>query len=443
MQDFTKEISRREMARFLIPLMFVELFGQLAGIANTAIISRFSTLEAVVCVSACRIYPIMQSYLVGTTATGFGVYVTRYIGKRDPDQLRGAVRLALIGAGVLTLAGLGLLLILRPLLTLSNVPADIHTQAKGYLLWLFAGSGALAFHNLFLGILYGLGDSTFAGLMSAANVFLQPSMTFLFLRKMELGAQAMPIATQTTRLLLAILMLAYLLRRYPQLFGGHQRLSGKDWAELWHCGLSKSAMLSFIWFGTFMLQRQVNRMPDAQIAAYMYAFMAEDMFLIPVYACSQATPAILAQNVGAGKDRLVRKYFWRLLRLAWLFCLALVGLVWLCAPGCVRLLAGSAADEQIVHYTVRWLHVMVLAFPAVAVYVIGRMGLQAVKKYRNMWMFGAMEGVLRTTLAVFVVAGAGFDAAIGTFFVLYMCNGIGMGLCCRFALRPRGAADGE
>lgn len=436
-RDFTTEISHREMVSFLLPILFVKFFEQAAGMANTAVMSRLLSPEVMVCVSACRIYPTMQNNLIGATATGFGIYVTRYIGRHDSDRLQKAVREALTGAAVLALAGGGLLFLLEPLMDLVNIPADIRGQAHGYLFWLFAGSGALVFQNLFLSMLYGLGESAFAGGAAAVGVVLQPFLTSFFVRGMGLEVKAVPVALMTNRLILTAIMLVYLLWKYRQLFSGKRMEmgTGKVWKALWGCGFSRAVMLTIVWCGSFMIQREVNQMPDTYISAYMYAVLAEDFFLVPIYACEQAAAYILAQNVGAGKASLVRRYYWRLNRLSWLFCGALVGIIWLWAPAFVRLVTGAAAAEEVVACASRWLKICVFAFPALSVDQIGRMNLQAVGAYRNMWILGILEGVLRAFLAVFVISGSGFDALIGSFFCVFLWNGTAIGISCLLALK--------
>lgn len=446
MRDFTKDISHKEMASFLMPILFVKLFEQILGIANTAIVSYLLDPQAIVCISACRVYPMLQKNLIGMTATGFGVYVTRYIGMHDPGRLQKSVTEALTGAGVLAFIGIGLLSVLNPFLALANIPPDIYGQAYEYLLWLFIGSGALVFQNLFLSMLYGLGESAFAGGVSAFGVFLQPVLTFLFVKGAGLEIQAVPIALMVNRLILAAIMLAYLLYKYRHLFGGHGLPSAslKAWRELWGCGFSRAVMLTIVWCGTFMIQREVNQMADTYISAYMYAVLVEDLFLVPVYTCEQAASYILAQNVGAGKADLVKRYYWRLNRLSWKFCAALIGIVWLFAPACVRLVAGPQTAEEVIICASRWLRICVLAFPALSIDQIGRMNLQAVGAYRMMWLLGIMEGVLRMALAVFVIAGSGFYSLIGAFFCIFICNGTAIGICCQVAMKrlERGRLDG-
>lgn len=442
MKDFTKEINRKEMASFLLPIFFVKLFEQVLGITNTAIVSHLLDPQVMVCISACRIYPSIQKNLIGMTATGFGVYVTRYIGRQDPDRLRQAVGQALFGGAALALAGFCLLSVREALLALANIPADIYGQARDYLFWLFAGSGALVFQNLFLSMLYGLGESAFAGGVSAFGVILQPFLTFFFVKGAGLGIGAVPIALMANRLILAAVMLGYLLYKYPQLFGRTGPFSGTGtmWRELWGCGFSRAVMLTIVWCGTLMIQRKVNRMEDVYISAYMYAILVEDLFLVPVYTCEQAASYILAQNVGAGKADLVRKYHWRMNCLSWKFCLLLLPVVWLFGLECIRLVAGQAPEEAVA-CTGRWLRICVFAFPALSADQIGRMSLQAMGAYRAMWALGIMEGILRTCLAVFVISD--FYTLIGAFVCIFLCNGTAIGWCSRRAIKRLEKGEGH
>lgn len=443
MKDFTKEINRREMASFLLPIFFIKLFEQVLGITNTAIVSHLLDPQVMVCISACRVYPAIQNNLMGMTATGFGVYVTRFIGKQDPDRLRQAVRQAVFGAAALTLAGICLLAARDALLTLANIPEEICGQAGEYLFWLFAGSGALVFQNLFLSMLYGLGESAFAGGVSSFGVILQPFLTFFFVKGAGLEISAVPAALMANRLILAAIMLGYLLYKYRQLFGrtGEPFGTGTMWRELWSCGLSRAVMLTIVWCGTLMIQRKVNLMQDAYISAYMYAILVEDLFLVPVYSCEQAASYILAQNVGAGKTELVWKYYWRLNRLSWKFCLLLIPVIWIFGSGCVRLVAGQAPEEVVV-CAGQWLRICVFAFSFLSIDQIGRMSLQAVGAYRTMWALGILEGVVRAGLAVFVISD--FHTLIGAFVCIFLCNGTAIGVCSYRAIKrlEKGAADG-
>lgn len=432
MRDFTKEIGRREMTVFLMPLIFVKLFEVLSGTFNTMIVNRLLSADVITCISACRVYPMLQNYLLGITAAGFGLYVTRYIGGQNPEEIRKAVAQALLGCCVLSAVGSGLLLALEPLLSLVNVPADIHGQAKDYLFWLFAGSAVLVFQNFFFSLLYGMGESAFAGGVSAVGVVLQPFMTFLLVQYAGLQITAVPLAYLVNRLLLSLLMFGCLLWKYRSMFNG---LSGalSNQKELWSCGFSRSLMLLFIWFGTFLIQRNVNRMPAAHISAYMYAIMAEDLLLVPVFAVQEAASAILGQNVGAGNTVLVRKYFWRLNYICWWFCLVMLGIVWLTGPSYVRFIIGPAEDE-VFRLVVRWLRICAFGFAGLAIREIGRRTLQAIGAYRHMGFLGILEGILRMFLAVFVISGSNFDSLIASFFCLFVCMGAASAVCCHIAL---------
>lgn len=436
MRDFTKKISHREMTFFLLPIILVNIFQQISGIAGTVVMNRLLSPEVITTISACRIYPMLQRNLIGAAATGFGVYVTRYIGKNNREDLRKAITQALTGTALLTLASLCLLFVLNPLLGLVNIPADIFAQAKEYLRWLFAGTGALVFLNLFLGILYGLGESAFAGGVSSVGVILQPILTFFYVRNGDMEISADPIASMTNRLLQAVILLGYLLWKYKYLFGGPLRHETwvKECRALWKCGFSGALMFLFTWVGTLLIQRQVNLLSAADISAYMYAVLVEDMLLIPIWSVKDAGTYIIAQNAGAKKKEQLNYYFRRLCRQGFLFCLVIFAVIRLWAPECVRLIVGPDS-EAVIDKVCYWLRTCAFAFPALFMSQIGRVSLQAVGAYRTMSVLGIIEGALRILLALFVIAGRDFHALVWAFFSIFIIMGIASGIGVYVALK--------
>lgn len=435
-RDFTVNISGKEMAAFVAPLMFVKLFEQISGIVNTAVMSRILSTEVMTCISACRVYPQLQTTLIGMTATGFGLYVTRQIGSNDKIRQKQAVAQACTGAVILTLAGFVVLLVLKQLLDVAKIPDSLQVSAEEYLFWLFIGSGALAFQNLFFSIMYGLGESAFAGSVSAVGVVLQPSFTFLFSYTGKLGIRAVPLASMTCRLILSVVLLGYLLWRYRELFWDLPSISRNllPGRELLSCGFSRTVMMLIVWCGSFLIQRQVNQMPAASISAYMYAIVVEDFFLVPVYGVEQASSYILAQNAGSGNTMLLKRYYRRMVRQGLMVCAGVMAAVCFFAPAFVRFAAGDAGQEVLI-LADRWLQICKFAFPALTLSLIGRMFLQAVGSYRQMTVLGVMEGILRMAFAVFVMADSGFNAVIWSFFCIFWALGIAFGICCHFVLR--------
>ena len=433
MRDFTKETGGRELFSFLMPILMVKFFEILSGTLTPVIVNRFLSEEAITCISACRVYPALQGNLIGVTAAGFGVFVTRYVGKGLAEGQQRAVKTALTGAGVLALIGLGFMELPGFLLQAVCVPSGLSEMAGRYLFWLFAGSLPLVYQSLFLSIFYGLGESAFAGRVSMAGVVLQPVLTCLFILFFGMGVEAVPIASFVNRLLMAMFLSGHLMRRYRYLFQ-KTGFSLENVRELWNCGLSQGIMLTIIWIGTFLIQKEVNQMPQTHISAYMYAVVAEDFLLFPIYGCREAASAILAQCAGAGDVFLVRKYFYRFNRICLAVCVLVAGIIWFFGSAYVGLLLGFSGEE-VTRLTVRWLRICAFAFPALSLCELSRALLQAVGAYGYMEFLGVLNGLLRAALGMTVIAGAGFDALIGSFFCIFLLTGAGGGIGCCFALR--------
>lgn len=196
-------------------------------------------------------------------------------------------------------------------------------------------------------------------------------------------------------------------------------------------------MFTLVWCGTFMIQRQVNQMSAAHISGYMYAVLVEDLLLIPIWATKDAAAYIMAQNAGAGKVTQLRKYFWRLNRLEWLFCLIVWGVIWLWGPSVIRFVVGPASEE-VTSYVERWFQICMIGFPALSMDQIGGVSLQAMGAYRTMGFLGLLEGVLGIVLAVFVINGSGFDGIAGSYLCIFLSMGIAFGLSCHMVLKRMG-----
>lgn len=433
MRDFTKEIECGELFSFLLPILLVKFLEIFSNILSPVFVNRLLSPDAVTCLSACRVYSMLQSNLVGVTAAGFGVYVIRNIGGNSRTGQQEAMAQALTGAGVLALIGFLLLFMQDLLLMAARIPDHIGEQAKSYLFWLSAGAAALVCHSLFLSIVCGLGESAFAGRMSMMGVVLQPCLTYFLIRHMGLGIAAIPIADMLNRLIMAFGLLGRLWRKYTYLFG-RLAVSFENGWELWSCGLSHALMLTLVWLGTFMIQREINQMPGVYISAYLYATMTEDLLLFGVFGCREAASSVLAPSAGSGNAALVRRYFRRMNRIGWGFCLAAAGVIWIWGDRLVRLFLGNA-EEEVIRLTLRWLQICTFAFPGLSLGELSRPLLQAVGAYRFMWLLGVFNGLLRGGLAVLVIADSGFDALIGSFFCMFLAVGAAGGLCCRIALK--------
>lgn len=157
--DFTGACRPKALARFLIPLIAAELFQQIYGLINTAVVSRTLDGTALAVMGACGGLLAIRGRVLAGMFYGFGICLGTAVGSGDPRRLPAAFSAAL--RYTLILSGLGLLAALgvNGLMVLGNVPPQLRPAAVPYLVLSFAGAGATAAKLLMMVLLQAVGDT--------------------------------------------------------------------------------------------------------------------------------------------------------------------------------------------------------------------------------------------------------------------------------------------
>ena len=138
--DLTKGRPFRVMWRFCLPLFFGALVQQLYVVTDSLVAGRFIGEVALAAVG--NTYPITLLYqaLSFGAATGVSVVVSRHFGAGETNEVRAAIRTALLAVlalcAALTATGF---LGLDGLLLLMRTPEDALAQSRQYLLLYTAG----------------------------------------------------------------------------------------------------------------------------------------------------------------------------------------------------------------------------------------------------------------------------------------------------------------
>ena len=93
--DFTGAYSRTAFARFLLPLMAAELFQQIYGLINTAVVSWALDDTALAVMGACSGLLAVRGKVLAGMFYGFGICLGRAVGSGVPGRLSSAFSAAL------------------------------------------------------------------------------------------------------------------------------------------------------------------------------------------------------------------------------------------------------------------------------------------------------------------------------------------------------------
>lgn len=407
--DFTGACRPKALARFLIPLMAAELFQQVYGLINTAVVSRALDDTALAVMGACGGLLAIRGKVLAGMFYGFGICLGRAVGSGDPRRLPTAFSAAL--RYTLILSGLGLLAALgvNGLMALGNLPPQLRPAAAPYLILSFAGAGATAAKLLLMVLLQAVGDTGYFSALAVLGAVTNTALVVLFIGVWKGGVAWAALATVLTNALLALLLLRYVRRNRPRLLRtvGPREIPGTVWRGLLQNGGAKTVYFFLSALGALVLQRAVNTLSPRLIAAQAIALSLQAVLIAPQEELGTASGVITGQNVGAGNRENILACHRRLVRLFVLLGLAAAGLVWIAGRPLVGLVAGPGQPSEVTEAALLWLRLTVLVFP-VSFAILYRNALQAMGLYGGVVALGGMEVLCSAAAAWLLIPAFGY-----------------------------------
>lgn len=413
--DFTGAYSPRAFARFLVPLMAAELFQQVYGLINTAVVSHALDDTALAVMGACSGLLAVRGKVLAGMFYGFGICLGRAVG--SGDVRRRAVVFSAALRYTLALSALGMLAALgvNGLMDLGNIPPQLRPTAAPYLMLSFAGAGAVGAKLLLVVLLQAVGDTGYFSMLAVLGTLANTVLVVLFIGVLHGGIACAALATVLTNGLLALLLLGYLRRKWPELLqtaptGG---IPAAVWWNLLQNGGAKTLYFFLVALGTLVLQRGINTLAPQLIAAQALALSMQTLLIAPQGELGTASAVITGQNVGAGNRKNILAYHRRLVRLFVVLGLTAAALVWLAGPSLVRLVAGPEKSPEVTGAALDWLRITVLIFPF-SFAILYRNALQALAQYGGVVLLGMLEVLCSAVCAWVLIPRLGFaGSALG------------------------------
>lgn len=308
--DFTHGSIAGKMVHFAWPMIAGNLLQQLYNVTDTLIVGKFIGANALAAVgSSYALMTFITSVLLGLCLGSGAVFSMRY-GERNWAALRRDAAVAFILIAIIALViNVAAFLTVEPVLTLLMVPEEVRPLMRSYLLWIFAGIGAVFIYNYFASLLRAVGNSlpplVFLGIAAVINIGLD----LWFVVGLNWGVTGAAGATVIAQWLAAAGMALFVIRRKPEL-----KFKAEDicfnpaavkniFAESGLTCLQQSVMN----FGILMVQGLVNSFGATVMAAFAVAVKIESFAYMPLQDMGNAFATFAAQNYGAGKWERIRR----------------------------------------------------------------------------------------------------------------------------------------
>lgn len=443
MNDFTEEPNKKELTLFLLPIICSGIFQQIYSLVNTAVVSRHLSYEAVAVIGACSSYYSMQNYIFVGMTTGFGFYIYRCIGTKDPEKIRNSFWGAFFLNGLMAVVGIFLPFFSLLLMDLLDIPSGLRADAQKYLFFLFIGSGFWGLKNLLYCTIQGMGDTRFPGFVSIAGVVTHTFLTVFLIAGLQQGVESSAMAILLNNAFLSACLLIYLFFHNKNLFRwiSFLKIPANVWKELLKNGIVKSGMMSIIGIGALFMQKAVNGLSTELIAANSYANTINSVIMEPLSAYATASGIITGQNEGCHNLKNIQKYNRYLLRRDLLWCAFFILLNLSASPYIVRFLSGSGTSMNIIWAGALWLRICCFGYPVLCILVICRNALQSMGQYKILPVLGIMESLINMVMALFV-SRYGYSFVCFSVVLKWMVPGIAAGIWYRKCIKNRSQKGG-
>lgn len=344
---------------FALPLALSSMLQQLFNAADTAVVGRFASSQAMAAVgSNSSVINLVVALFVGLSV-GTNVVIASLIGRGRKDEIPTAVHTAVVVAlisGVLLLfVGIG---IARPILTLMNTPEDVLDLAVLYLRIYFLGMPFIMLYNFGAAILRSKGDSTRPVYALICGGVLNVLLNLLLVIVFHLHVIGVASATVTSNLVSSFLVMWFLLHEEDEF-----RLNPKNLQihrgylmQMICIGLPAGLQGVVFSLSNTVIQSGVNSFGASASAGSAAALNFEIIAYYIVNSFNQATVTFTSQNYAAGKYDRVKKVF----RLAILFTVIGAGtLDFLFIAGRHFTLSLFTTDPEVFKYAViRFTHIL-------------------------------------------------------------------------------------
>ena len=322
--DLLRGPLTRNLLRFTLPIALSSMVQQLFNAADTAVVGRFGSADALAAVGTNTETIALIVTLSAGLALGANVLLADRIGRGRAGELPAALRTALLLAAVLGAAGsVAGQFAAGPLLRMLRTPEAILPDAVRYLRLYLLGYPFLLLYDFGSAALRAKGDSRRPFLALLLSGFVNLGLNLFFVVVCRLGVAGVALATDLSTLLSAWLVLRRLARD-PQFRAAapgpvfSPALAGC----MLRTGLPSALQGAVFCFANLFVQASVNTFGEAAIAGSTIAMNFEYFTYYIITAFGQAATTFTSQNRAAGQHARCRLIFRRCLVVS-LLCSAL------------------------------------------------------------------------------------------------------------------------
>ena len=306
-----KRAPMKALLIFAAPIILGNLFQQTYTMADSAIVGKFVSEQALAAIGACYALTTIFIYIASGGGIGASVLVSRYFGAKDYSRMKSVISTALItffGISIL-LGGFGLLFG-RSIMVALKTPADALDMAVEYLNIYFMGLPFLFMYNVLSAMFNALGKSKIPLYFLIFSSVFNVALDWVLVRHFNLGIAGVAWATLIAQSISALLSFFVLMVSLKKIEGKCSRLFvPEEMGPMFRIALPSILQQSTVSIGMMLVQSVVNSFGSEMLAGFSAAMRVQALCAVPMIGIGNAVSSYTAQNLGAKQhERVVQGY---------------------------------------------------------------------------------------------------------------------------------------
>lgn len=307
---------------FALPYLLSYFLQTLYGMADLFIIGQFDQVAGITAVSIGSQVMHMLTVVIVGLAMGTTVSIGHAIGAGDQKKASSAVgNTAILFMGVSVALTVGLLMIVRPIVSVMSTPEEAVSGTVTYLTICFIGIPFITAYNIISAIFRGIGDSKspmyFIAVACVANIALD----YLFMGYFQMGPAGAAFGTTISQTISVVIALTVIMRRKTGISVSRTDFKPNHNAmgAILKIGVPIALQDGLIQVAFIIITIIANRRGLTDSAAVgIVEKIISFLFLVPSSILSTVS-ALCAQNIGAGEKKRARQTLFDAILIAVIF----------------------------------------------------------------------------------------------------------------------------
>lgn len=407
--DLTKGNVTKVVIKFFFPLFFTNLLQQLYNIADTIIVGKGISDDALAAVGNMSSLTFLIIGFSMGLSNGFSVSTAINYGAKNYNKLRRALASSIKLCIFITVILTGLsIFFLKDILLLLKTDTKILKDSLTYGYIIFGGLFTTIAYNMCAFTLRSLGDSKTPLIAIIASTIINISLNCITIFVFGMGVEGAALATIFSQIISALICFNKLRKiEILQLTKEDFKTDLSLYLELFRNGLPMALMNSITAVGCMVVQYFVNELGVAYTTAYAACSKYINLFMQPGCTAGFAMSSFTSQNYGAGEYRRIKEGLFVCLKIA-LIAYITLGSIMILFPETLAKIMLSTPEP--IKLAVQFLPICGSMIIFVDCLFVFRSGCQAMGRPFIPMVSGIVEMVMRIATIILLVDRIAFRA---------------------------------